>query len=313
MRNETIAPAQPGFQEPPIRAAVVKGVLLLGLFIWAFKPELMIIAQSTYLGQGIYALALPLALLALILLRRATLRRSLTNGTPAGVLVVLAGIIWYAMFTWPFDYGFLRLVALPIVLAGCIAAVAGWRVLKHSLPVLMLLVMCLPLGDRLYADLIVRPETITLKVARAALALLPGVDVSLRGSDLIYGHAGIAGTIAVGESNRGMALLGAYGLIGVFVIFARIRPLWQVILAVLAAGPIMLLANFLRVLTWGVVTIYGGCSPTSEAPRDVAGTVSLLAAYVLCGGWCFILSRLVVEEEGLTETQGASEAANVRC
>ena len=312
MRKESAAPTPPSFHEPSVRAAVVKAVLLLGLVIWAFMPEVRIIARSTYLGSGMFALALPLALLALFLLRRATFLQSLTNGSPAGVLVALAGVIGYALSTWPFDYGFLRLLALLIVLAGCIEVVAGWRVLKRSLPILMLLAMCLPQGGLLPRTLIVIPETVTLEVARATLALLPDMDIYLRGPDLIYRHAGGAGAIALGESSRDMAFLGSYGLIGVFVVFARVRPLWQVILACLAAGPIVLLANVLRVITSGVVTIYGGCSPTSEAPRDLSGTVSMLAAYILFGGWCFILSRLIVREEEPAETRPASEAANAR-
>ncbi len=293
---------------PAFRAAVLKLAVLLLLFIWAFHSELRTIVGSTFGGDGILAVAAPLAVACLFVLLRSILSQSLAGGSFLGVLLAMAGVFWYAVFTWPYDYAFLRLVALPGILGGCILVAAGKSTLKHVMPFLLLLLLCVPLGGRAYAALIVKPETLTLQMAASALGFFPNLQVSLSGSDLIYQHGEAAGAIALGESNRGMMMLSAYALIGVFVVFSQVRPFWQIAVAVLAGGPIVLAANFARVMTWGLVTVYGGCNPVSEVPRNVAGMVSLLSAYVMFGAWCLILSWLVMDEPDAAEAERVDDA-----
>ena len=115
--------------------------------------------------------------------------------------------------------------------------------------------------------------------------------------ELVYFKDGQACTIAQGQPHRGASLLLAYLAIGVFVVFARIRPLWQVLLLSAAAIPIMLFCNLARLVTQGVVTIYADASPTSAMPRNVGAVVSLLAAYVIFALGGLVLSGLLVEDE----------------
>jgi len=183
------------------------------------------------------------------------------------------------------------------VLAGVVLAVGGWRTLKRCLPMLLLVGLSIPVGQRIYARLIIAPETHTLSATRFVLDQLPGVEVELRGPDFHFTRGQQAGTIALGEPRRGATLAVAFLVIGVFVVFARIRPFWQVALMAMAAGPIVLLCNLLRLLSWGMVTIYGGADPTSAVPRGVAAVVSLAAAYALFALACGILSTLVIETE----------------
>lgn len=281
-----------------VRTAIVKALVLLGLFVWAFYPQLRTIVESAWVaGPWTHTLALPVVLGVLLYRRRRLLANNLARGSMWGAVVLIGGVVCFALTTWPFSYGFFRLLSLLPVLAGGILAIAGWRVLKHCMPLLFIVMIGLPIGPRKYAALIIRPETITMKVTRVALDGLPGVAVSLHGPDLHFVHGDEAGTIALGESNRGVALLGAYALIGVFVVFARVRPLWQIIISAIAAVPIIFICNFGRIMTWGIVTIYCGCSSTSTTPRAVASVISLLAAYLLFGGLCAILSNILIEEE----------------
>jgi exosortase/archaeosortase family protein len=171
----------------------------------------------------------------------------------------------------------------------------------------LMLLFCLPVGPRAYAALIIRPETLTLDVVRPVLDALPGTSVQLQGADLTYSREGRTGSIALGESHRGVALLGAFGMIGVFVVFAQIRPVWQIIAAAVAAVPIVFLCNFLRILTWGVVSIYAHPSPASAMPRAVAAVVSLSAAYVIFGLLCAMLANLVVEVDESNDRRAVAE------
>lgn len=281
----------------PLLATTIEGLLLAILFVWVFSSELATLVKPTIRGQDVFSLVLPVAVVVLAALRWSTLRRSVSKGSWGGTVLVIAGLALYAACTWPFDYAVLRLFAPIPVLAGCLQVAAGWTALRRCLPFLLLLTMAVPLGPRKYADLVILPETLTLKIAYAVLDGLPGSTVSTRGSDLVYEKDGKEGTIALGESFRGMALLREYALVGVFVILARIRPWWQVVAAMAALPPIVLLANLFRFCLWGAVTIYGQCSPVSEIPRNTAGPASVLLTYLLMGAWCLILSRMVTEEE----------------
>ena len=142
------------------------------------------------------------------------------------------------------------------------------------------------------------------EATRLALDQLPGVQVALVGPDLSYTRGEGSGTIALGEARRGASLLWASVFIGVFVVFARIRPFWQVVLMAIAAGPIALFCNFLRAFTWGAATIYGHAPPLSSMPRNVSAVVSLLAAYGAFALCCAALGRCVSSGSGRDDVGG---------
>jgi len=213
--------------------------------------------------------------------------------------VLLAiGFAVHAAAIWPVSFGYLQDICFVPVLAGAVLAAAGRHVLKRSLPMLLLIALSLPVGSRIYASLIIPVETRTLSAARFVLDELPGVQVTLTGPDLSYVRGEASGTIALGEARRGASLLWASVFIGVFVVFARIRPFWQIVLMAIAAGPIALFCNFLRVFTWGAATIYGHAPPLSSMPRNVSAVVSLFAAYGLFALCCAALDRGVSTEGG---------------
>ena len=174
-------------------------------------------------------------------------------------------------------------------------------------PILLLFLLAIPIGNNVYATLVVRVETVTMTATRLLLNLLPGVDVVLRGADLSFDRAGTIGTIALGEPFRGASLLLPCLTVGVFVSFARIRPFWQILISAIMAAPIVLLCNLLRIVSWGIVTIYGRFGPTSPWPRTLSTIFALLAAYLIFGILLAILSSIVVEEEEDDIVSGAVE------
>jgi len=292
------APRDSGDPWPPPRVAILKFLVLLGLWVWLFWPELRdVCVMAPGNCDRAHALAIPVAILALVYRRRHHLRASLTTGSAWGVVLMLAGLGLYAASTWPFDFRYIQQLGMVPVLAGALLAVGGWRLVKRCLPMLLLVLLSIPIGPRIYARLIIAPETYTLAATRLVLDQLPKVKAELRGPDLYFRHGGRTGSIALGEPRRGASLLLASLVIGVFVVFAQVRPFWQVAVMAVLAGPVVMLGNALRVFTWGVVTIYGQAMPTSGAPRAVAAVVSLLAAYAIFGLMCAILSNLVIETE----------------
>lgn len=295
-RHANLPPA-PAHRATEARTAVVQTLILFALCVWAFWPELR------YMGRVVignsdwaHALAVPIAVLILLHGRRAHLARNLTRGSIWGLILIIGGLAVLAVTTWPFTYGYPRFAATVPVLAGIVLAVGGWRVLKLCLPMLLLVLLSIPIGPRKYASLITVPERYTLATTRWILDQLPGVEVEQDGLDFRFTRDGQTGTIALGEPRRGASLLMSYAIIGVFVTFSRLRPVWQIAVLAVATIPIALLCNLVRTVTWGPVTIYGGVGPASPVPRAVAAVVSLLLAYGLFAGLIWVLSGLLVED-----------------
>ena len=153
----------------------------------------------------------PLAVVILLYRRRKLLADSLTGGSVWGLMLLLGGFAVLGASTWPFDYGYFRVVAVVPVLAGIVLTVGGWGVFKRCLPMLLLVFLSIPIGQRKYADLIITPETYTLAATHRALNALPGVVVDQDGVDLTFHRASGSGTIALGESpSRGVVVFGVY-------------------------------------------------------------------------------------------------------
>lgn len=294
------------------RAAVLKTVILLALIVWAFWPEVVFSARmvSARLDWA-HGLVAPVAVVLLVLCRRGELAAALGRGSYWGIPLLLLGFALFALSTWPWTYGYVRSVALIPVLAGAVLAVCGGRVLRLCVPMCLLLLLSIPIPPRIYSALIIRPETYTLTAARGMLDLLPGVDVELIGPDLDVRAGEYSSTVAPGEPHRGAALLMTYVVVGVFVVFSRVRPMWQVVIMAALAGPVSLLCNLARIVCWGLLTVYVRPDSLSSWPRVIAALASLLLAYVVFAVGCWILAALVVEadeEEELSDGDVAAEA-----
>ncbi len=283
-------------------AALLKVLVLLALAAWMFWPELGQMARAGLESSDwAHTLATPLLILLLVLRRRRVLAAGVTRGSVWGLVLMLLGLGLYAICTWPYDYGYPRHFALVPVAAGIVLAGAGWRVLERCLPMVLLLWLSIPIGPRIWAALIIRPETYTLKAACFVLDQLPGVNVRLDGPDLDFVRGPQVGTVAAGEPRREAALLLTYAVVGVFVTFARVRPLWQVLLLALLAVPVVLLCNLFRIIVWGLINIYVDSDPVSALPRAVATLAALLLAYGLFAAACGILGRVVIESDEADE------------
>lgn len=290
---------------------VTKLVILLGLSVWAFWPELtMIVSTLPRSSELAHAAVAPVAILLLIYQRRRALIENLTKGSLFGVVVLIAGIGLYAVATWPFSYGYVRNIAMIPVFAAVILAACGWRVLKLSVPMLLLLLLSIPIGPRLYASLIIRPETYTIAATATALDWLPGINTWVEGVDVFFSSAQNVGAVALGESNRGARLLLALALVGVFVTFSQIRSLGRLVTVAIAAAPIVLFCNFLRFFCWGLIATYSQLGPASALPRNIAVVCSLFAAYVLFVIVCSFKLNLFIkadEDQHNTAAEGCYE------
>lgn len=289
--------------------AVIRLVILLGLFVWMFWPKVSgIMASIPKSSETVQVSVIPLAILLLIFHRRTALAENLTRGSVWGIGLLVFGLALYAANTWPFNYGYICDMAMIPVLAGIVLVTCGWRVLKLALPMLLLTMLAIPIGSSIYARLAIRPETYTIAATAAVLDRLPGVDIVIKGVDLFFCSKQNSGVIALGESFRGVRLLQCFAALGVFVLFSRIRSAWRVLLVAAVSVPIVLFCNFLRFFCWGLLTIYTGAAPGSELPRNCSAICSLLMAYALFAFVSSVRLNLLVEDNDNEDTDTGEDS-----
>jgi len=271
------------------KVSVFRFVILFCLWLWAFWSDIVGIARfSTVSSEMAHVLVLPVAMILLIYHRRSELLNNITGGSSWGIVIMIAGIIIFIGSTWPFSYGYTRQMALVPIIASVILAGFGWKVLKISVPMLILLMLSIPVGMRLYASLVIIPETYTITAVSKILGLVPGLNIQLSGIDILFSSDSNAGIIALGESNRGVRLLLVYAFIGVFVAFSENRSFWRLFTVAIIAGPVIFFCNFIRLFTWGIITIYTAISPTSTLMRNVSAVVSLILCYLFFSFVCSV-------------------------
>ena len=280
------------------RDVMMKLGLLLTLFVWMFRPELRRITLGAFGStERVHALVAPMMILLLVWHRRRTLTECLAKGSTFGPVLVVAGLFLYAAATWPFSYGYARDIAMVPVLAGLILATCGRRALRPCLPMLLLFILAIPIGGRIYARLIIRPETYTIKLTATTVGKLPGVDTTLKGADVFFKSRSTSGVVALGRSNRGARLLSAFAAVGVFVVFSRIRSPWRLLFIAVAAVPIVLACNLFRFLSWTLLDVYAFTDPAALMSQNLSSVLSLLLAYALFAIVSSVRVNLFVEAD----------------
>lgn len=285
------------------RSALLQATILVGITLWAFRNETVkVLDQALTMPEAAHALCLPVLAAALIFARRKVLAAELREGSYWGAFLILAAIIGFAVATWPFYFGFLRKMQFVTALGGIALVVGGWRILWRCLPILALVAIAQPIGWNEYASLIIKPETVTLELAARVLDALPNTIIELNGPDLTYLHDGMSGAIALGDPHRGFALPLTYLSLAIFVIFSRVRPLWQVLTLGALAIPIVLSSNMLRLLLHAVMTIHLQATPLDGRPRNAAILCSLVFAYVITAACAGILKNLFVSTDSAQDS-----------
>lgn len=133
------------------KIATIQMAILAALCGWLFYPELKhMTAQVTSSSDSVHSLVAPLVIILLIYCRRESLVEQMTTGTFWGLAFRDSGILLYAACRWPFDFGYVCYLTILPVLAGIILLGGGWRLSYSTLSLLLVLMIAIPMGSRLW-------------------------------------------------------------------------------------------------------------------------------------------------------------------
>jgi len=281
----------------------VAGGLLVASLCWSYWPTLLE-TFAAWVKEPDYShgfLVAPLAVLFLYLRRGELPRETLRPSSIGLVLLLFCLLLRYAAgyyFLQPLDRW-----TIPLWIMGCVWTLFGWPCLRWALPSIVFLWFMFPLPYTAESLLSVPLQSLATKLSSASLLLL-GLPVLAEGNTIWIGEE----QLFVEEACSGLRIfVGIFALAFAFVIFSH-WPWWQKVLTLVAALPIAIFANVLRIVVTGLLYHWVSGEAGRHFSHDFSGLVMIpIAAGVF---WLFVkyLDLLLPEVEMVSPAmQQASE------
>jgi exosortase len=209
-----------------------------------------------------------------------------------GVLIYLAGVRLKAGY---FEFG-----SLAIVLAGALALVGGWTLVRQCAFVLVFLVLASPMPAP-----IIFYATSGLKewvsVVAEAVLHAAGYPVARDGVTLRVGPYNLLLADACSGMNS-LISLTAVGLLYVYLT-AR-RAFMHTALLVAAIIPVAISTNIVRVLILMLITYHLGDAAGQGFLHEFAGFLLFLVALLILASFDFLLGRMFALSSNMTKPHG---------
>jgi exosortase len=275
------------------RSFVLPGVLL-ALLLLVFTPSVMTL-WDRWLHDSRYNHGYLVPLFSLYLLyRKKDALLACPVGSAWGLALILIGLAIRAVGVLIY-LDWLDTIALLPCLAGLLVLWGGRPALALSWPALAFLVFMIPLPFRIETALSLPLQRLATAASTRGLRVL-GYPAFAEGNIIRMGDAP---PVNVAEACSGLSMLMIFFALCTAVAMLMRRPLWERLLVVLAAVPIALVSNFLRIVLTAVLYYHFG-QRLGDWMHDYAGWVMmpvallLLLVLSLLFNWMFPLRR---EEE----------------
>lgn len=260
--------------------SIAAAACLVGAFVAVYGHVCLRLAQD-WMTDGNYSHGILIPPLAAYFAweRRAALARLDPRPTNAGLAIVaislavlVAGILGAELF--------LTRISMLGVLAGAVAYVAGWRHLRAlAFPIAFLLLM-IPIPAIVF-NKIAFPLQLVASQFGAAVLSLGGVPVLREGNVIILSNT----TLDVAEACSGIRSLVSLITLGTVLAYFRTPTVGRRIAIPLAAIPIAIVANGLRVAGTGMAAHYYGARAAEGFVHTFSGWLVFVVALALL--WTF--------------------------
>jgi exosortase len=288
-----------------------------GLFIALFWPNLRRLWDKTnpFYGEPNWghAVCVPIIGLYYLYANRDELLRQTVRVRWEGLIVMLGGILFYGWAIWPGQNDFFKDVGMVIALFGLVLLLTGWQVMRIAWFPIAYIVCMIPWPSLFYSRLASPLQQLAASVSVGVLRMT-GVDALNTGTKIhMMGANGMERVLNVAEACAGLRSLMTFITLGAAVAFLSNRPLWQKIIITIAAIPIAIFCNVMRVAGQGLLDYYVSHAWSEGFAHQFAGLVMLVPAFflILLVAWC--LDQLFIEEADetpgvITVKRGAAAA-----
>ncbi len=276
------------------RSALVPAMLaLLTITTWSYWPTIHNLLHG-WQGNGDYSagLIVPLLVVFLVWRKREVLWScSLTPCWWGGALLLLLAETCRT-------YGFLSARAsverysLVLMAAGSVLMIAGWRVFRQVLWILLFMFLMVPLPGRVH-NLISLPLQRVATTGSVFLLEASGTSVSQQGN-IVTLNGDTA--LAVAEACSGLRMLIAFVIAAALIAYLVKRPRWQKAILLASSIPVAVICNVIRIFATAILMLYVGSEVGQKFFHDISGFVMIAIAVSLLFGEIRLMDRLIVSE-----------------
>jgi exosortase len=257
-------------------------VMLVAACVWSYWPTLVEMVGQ-WANQPDYShgyLVIPIALFFLWTKRSRIPRRSFHPSISGAALLLFACSLHVAagaFYMAPLD-GW----TIPIWVAGAVWLLFGWRVLVWSLPSIAFLWFMIPIPYQAESWLSLPLQSVATKLSTVCLLML-GQPALSEGHTIWIGEH----QLFIEEACSGLRIfVGVFALAFAYALFSR-WSWWQKALALVAALPIAIVANVIRIVTTGLLYQFVSSEAGMHFSHDLSGIIMIPFAAVLF--WLFLI------------------------
>ncbi len=263
----------------------------------------------THNGDWSHGLLVPVYSLYFLHSRRSRLVGVAPAGSSAGFLVIGLAIMLYLVSVFPPYIGYGRSLSLPVMIAGVVLTIGGWRVFAVAWFPIVFLLFAIPLPEQVMFRVTLPMRQIASRAAAMVLQFLTQSAAEADGVNILAVYKGELFRLNVERACAGMRLMMAFLALGTAISFLSDRPLWHRIVLLVSCFPIALFCNILRVTTTSIIHVFVGKEYASGSAHTILGLSMLLVAFGLFFTISYILNNLFVEVKEAGSGPGSSGVA----
>jgi exosortase len=223
------------------------------------------------------------------------LSRLTPRGTALGLVLIVMAVVGQVLFratgTIHMSY-----ISMMVLLFGVVLWSLGWQYLQVLWMPISYLVFAMVPPSTLYVKITTPMQTLAAELGVRLMPLLGGEG--FRAGTTIRVKRGMEWTtLFVEDACSGMRMLVAFFALAVALAYTTSRPMWQKIFLAVAALPIAIFCNAVRVALTGVIGMSWGMDYAKGAPHALLGLVMLVPALGLQLLVAWVLDRIFVEDD----------------
>jgi len=288
----------------------IKVLLLTGLFIWMNLWQIRVLV-NTWLHDANWAhgFVIPLFSLYLLYNRRDELAQARRRACLWGLPIMIMGIVFSFLGFYPIGTYFISHVSMIIMLFGLVLYVGGPQIIRITWLPILFLIFAMPIPDMAYNRIAVPLQEFAAE-GTAILLRLFGVQISVDASSLqVVSISGKWHQLTVAEACSGIRSLMAFMALSVAWAYLEYRPVWQRVIIVASAVPIVILANVMRVAITSIMYVVDKPQLGQDFMHEFVGLLMLIPAAGMLWLLSYLLNSIFVEVEEDGERDASTELA----
>jgi exosortase len=266
-------------QRAGARPFTIAGAVLFGVLCWVYYPVISGMVSEWYNNPNYsHGFIIPVISGYFLWTRRVDVKNAVLRPTNWGGLVIVAGLAMYILGNLGAAHTTMR-VSMLIVLAGLILFICGRELFRTVRMPFFYLFFMIPVPAYLY-DTVAFPLKLFVTKLSVVIMKSVGIPVLREGNVIMLENI----TLQVVDACSGIRSLTSLVALAIALAYVSQKTVFGKGFLVLAAFPIAVLCNILRIVTTGVLAKYYGSGVAEGFFHEFAGLgVFLLSVVMLIG------------------------------